>query len=175
MASSSSSSSSSNSGGPSLFQNPLAGWDLRRAGFALFTPMLLAFGGSVTPGVVSPGGGAAAVSVAVGRPPAAHAIDSIKVGSCLLQNCQVRWRWKGEAETLGCQRGGWGVLCLLYLWPLHIFTPTTIWLASIPLRNRHNTQLELARCILDPKCLANIICLNTCNGRPDEVKKVVMC
>ncbi len=33
-----------------------------------------------------------------------------------------------------------------------------------------NTQLELARCLLDPKCLANIICLNTCNGRADEVR-----
>lgn len=59
----------------------------------------------------------------VGRPPAAHAIDSIKVGSCLLQNC----------------------------------------------------QLELARCILDPKCLANIICLNTCNNRPDEAGCQIGC
>ena len=104
------SSSSSSSGGPSLFTNPLAGWDLRRAGFALFTPMLLAFGGSVTPGVPPPGGGGAAVSVAGGRPPAAHAIDSIKVGSCLLQNCQVRG--KRKAETLGWSRGVGVAMCV---------------------------------------------------------------
>ncbi|CAM9476966.1 unnamed protein product [Scytosiphon promiscuus] len=27
---------------------------------------------------------------------------------------------------------------------------------------------ELASCLLNPKCFANIICLQTCNGRPDE-------
>eukprot|EP00903_Cladosiphon_okamuranus_P014027 g13044.t1 len=27
---------------------------------------------------------------------------------------------------------------------------------------------ELALCLLNPKCFANIICLQTCNGRPDE-------
>lgn len=75
----------------------------------------MAFGGGVG---MDPQGG-----MTVGRPPAAHAIDSIKVGSCLLQNC----------------------------------------------------QLELARCILDPKCLANIICLNTCNNRPDEAGCQIGC
>lgn len=29
-------------------------------------------------------------------------------------------------------------------------------------------QKELAQCILNPKCFANVICLNTCNNRPDE-------
>lgn len=36
-------------------------------------------------------------------------------------------------------------------------------------------QLELARCILDPKCLANIICLNTCNDKADEVGCQIRC
>ena len=60
----------------------------------------------------------------------------------------------------------------LYLCPLRIPHPDQ------HLIGFHSTtkppQLELARCILDPKCLANIICLNTCNGRSDEVRKVVM-
>lgn len=38
-----------------------------------------------------------------------------------------------------------------------------------------NCQLELAKCILDPKCFANIICLNTCNNRPDEVQCQIKC
>lgn len=29
-------------------------------------------------------------------------------------------------------------------------------------------QKELTQCILNPKCFANVICLNTCNNRPDE-------
>ena len=29
-------------------------------------------------------------------------------------------------------------------------------------------QKELAQCMLNPKCFANVICLNTCNNRPDE-------
>lgn len=29
-------------------------------------------------------------------------------------------------------------------------------------------RLPLAKCILNPNCLANVICINTCNGKPDE-------
>lgn len=36
-------------------------------------------------------------------------------------------------------------------------------------------QKELAQCILDPKCLANVICLNTCNNRPDEAACQIRC
>ena len=36
-------------------------------------------------------------------------------------------------------------------------------------------QKELAQCILNPKCLANVICLNTCNGRPDEATCQIKC
>ncbi|CAM9752767.1 unnamed protein product [Choristocarpus tenellus] len=32
----------------------------------------------------------------------------------------------------------------------------------------NSCQKELASCVLNPKCFANIICLQTCNGRPDE-------
>ncbi|KAH7444891.1 hypothetical protein KP509_02G096200 [Ceratopteris richardii] len=31
-------------------------------------------------------------------------------------------------------------------------------------------RVELARCIADPKCAANIACLQTCNNRPDETE-----
>ena len=36
-------------------------------------------------------------------------------------------------------------------------------------------QKELAQCILNPKCLANVICLNTCNGRKDEAECQIKC
>jgi len=29
-------------------------------------------------------------------------------------------------------------------------------------------QLPLLKCITNPNCLANVICINTCNGKPDE-------
>ena len=29
-------------------------------------------------------------------------------------------------------------------------------------------RVPLAKCILNPNCLANVICINTCNGKPDE-------
>jgi len=36
-------------------------------------------------------------------------------------------------------------------------------------------QKELAQCILNPKCFANVICLNTCNNRPDESECQIRC
>ena len=36
-------------------------------------------------------------------------------------------------------------------------------------------QKELAQCILNPKCLANVICLNTCNDRKDEAECQIKC
>ena len=35
--------------------------------------------------------------------------------------------------------------------------------------------LPLAECIANPKCLANVICINTCNGRPDEIDCQIEC
>jgi violaxanthin de-epoxidase len=36
-------------------------------------------------------------------------------------------------------------------------------------------QLPLAKCIANPKCLANVVCINTCNGKKDEVGCQVKC
>ena len=36
-------------------------------------------------------------------------------------------------------------------------------------------QKELAQCVLNPKCLANVVCLNTCNGRKDEAECQIRC
>lgn len=36
-------------------------------------------------------------------------------------------------------------------------------------------QKELAQCVLNPKCFANIICLNTCNDRKDEAECQIKC
>ena len=35
--------------------------------------------------------------------------------------------------------------------------------------------LPLAQCVTNPKCLANVICINTCNGRPDEIECQIEC
>jgi hypothetical protein len=60
---------------------------------------------------------AALVCAPMAIPPgAALAADSVKIGTCLLQKCQV----------------------------------------------------ELAKCLGDPKCFQNIVCLNTCNGLSPE-------
>lgn len=85
---------------------------LKRLGFSLALPLL-----------VNVNAGALFSAHPTLQPPAAQAVDSVKVGACLLQNC----------------------------------------------------KLELARCILDPKCLANVICLQTCNNRPDEVGCQIGC
>lgn len=36
-------------------------------------------------------------------------------------------------------------------------------------------QLPLAKCVLNPKCMANIICINTCNGKEDEIGCQIKC
>jgi hypothetical protein len=36
-------------------------------------------------------------------------------------------------------------------------------------------QLPLLKCISNPKCLANVICINTCNGREDEIGCQIQC
>mmetsp|Transcript_42177 Transcript_42177/g.83013 ORF Transcript_42177/g.83013 Transcript_42177/m.83013 type:complete len:441 (+) Transcript_42177:104-1426(+) len=36
-------------------------------------------------------------------------------------------------------------------------------------------QVELARCVTNPACLANLACIQTCNGRPDESACQIKC
>jgi violaxanthin de-epoxidase len=36
-------------------------------------------------------------------------------------------------------------------------------------------QLPLAKCIVNPNCLANVICINTCNGKADETGCQIQC
>lgn len=36
-------------------------------------------------------------------------------------------------------------------------------------------QIPLAKCIASPNCLANVICINTCNGKEDEVGCQIKC
>ncbi|GKY94468.1 hypothetical protein MPSEU_000412700 [Mayamaea pseudoterrestris] len=35
--------------------------------------------------------------------------------------------------------------------------------------------IPLGKCILNPKCLANVACINTCNNRPDEIECQIKC
>jgi VDE lipocalin domain len=35
--------------------------------------------------------------------------------------------------------------------------------------------LPLAQCIADPRCLANVVCIQTCTGRPDEIACQIKC
>ncbi len=36
-------------------------------------------------------------------------------------------------------------------------------------------SLPLGKCIVNPNCLANVICINTCNNRPDETECQIEC
>jgi violaxanthin de-epoxidase len=36
-------------------------------------------------------------------------------------------------------------------------------------------RLPLAKCIANPKCLLNVACINTCNGRDDEIECQIQC
>lgn len=36
-------------------------------------------------------------------------------------------------------------------------------------------RVPLAKCVLNPKCLANVICINTCNGKEDETGCQIQC
>lgn len=36
-------------------------------------------------------------------------------------------------------------------------------------------RLPLAKCIANPKCLLNVACINTCNGRDDEIECQIKC
>jgi len=36
-------------------------------------------------------------------------------------------------------------------------------------------QLELAKCVTNPSCLANLVCIQTCNGKPDEAACQIRC
>jgi VDE lipocalin domain len=36
-------------------------------------------------------------------------------------------------------------------------------------------SVPLAKCITSPQCLANVICINTCNNRPDEIDCQIGC
>mmetsp|Transcript_17057 Transcript_17057/g.34470 ORF Transcript_17057/g.34470 Transcript_17057/m.34470 type:complete len:481 (-) Transcript_17057:177-1619(-) len=47
--------------------------------------------------------------------------------------------------------------------------------AAIGLCLLKKCQLPLAKCILNPNCLANVICINTCNGKPDETGCQIDC
>lgn len=38
-----------------------------------------------------------------------------------------------------------------------------------------NCQAALAGCLADAKCLENLVCLQTCNGRPDETECQIRC
>jgi len=36
-------------------------------------------------------------------------------------------------------------------------------------------SVQLGKCVLNPKCLANVVCINTCTGRPDEIECQIKC
>jgi VDE lipocalin domain len=36
-------------------------------------------------------------------------------------------------------------------------------------------SVQLGKCIASPMCLANVVCINTCNNRPDEIECQIKC
>eukprot|EP00590_Aulacoseira_subarctica_P011961 CAMPEP_0172434226 /NCGR_PEP_ID=MMETSP1064-20121228/70519_1 /TAXON_ID=202472 /ORGANISM="Aulacoseira subarctica , Strain CCAP 1002/5" /LENGTH=440 /DNA_ID=CAMNT_0013182429 /DNA_START=166 /DNA_END=1488 /DNA_ORIENTATION=- len=47
--------------------------------------------------------------------------------------------------------------------------------AAIGLCLLKQCRAPLAKCILNPKCLANVICINTCSGQPNETACQIKC
>lgn len=47
--------------------------------------------------------------------------------------------------------------------------------AAIGLCLLNKCRVPLAKCILNPNCLANVICINSCNGKEDEVGCQIEC
>ena len=47
--------------------------------------------------------------------------------------------------------------------------------AAIGLCLLNKCRVPLAKCILNPNCLANVICINSCNGKPDETGCQIEC
>ena len=38
-----------------------------------------------------------------------------------------------------------------------------------------HVQEQLAKCVADPTCAENLVCLNNCNGRQDETECQIRC
>ena len=98
-------------------------------------------------------------STLVATPAPALALDGAKIGACLIQKCPcVRAASNPRAQ---------GVL------------DPKAWKAPIRVSpsSRHSRvcRLPLARCVTDPSCAANLACIQTCTGRPDEGDCQVAC
>ncbi|CAM9150516.1 unnamed protein product, partial [Ascophyllum nodosum] len=73
-------------------------------------------------------------------------------------------RWFAGVALAGALLGGGAIISPLE--PSLAATPAET--KEIGLCLLGQCQAELTQCLLNPKCLANIICLQTCNGRSDE-------
>ena len=81
------------------------------------------------------------------------------------RNSGLNW-WKKPLLTLGI------LGCALSFTATPTIAADTIKVGKCLLQN---CQKELAQCVLNPKCLANVICLNACNGRTDEAECEIKC
>ena len=63
--------------------------------------------------------------------------------------------------------------------PALTLSPSPAWAATDPSQIVgclfQKCSVQLGKCILNPKCLANVVCINTCTGRPDEIGCQIKC
>ncbi|MFQ6669441.1 hypothetical protein Gotur_034693 [Gossypium turneri] len=92
--------------------------------------------------------------------PSAAAVDALKTCTCLLKECSFINEPPTSLITLDC--------ILKY-----------IKIKVLPLSNSMCNvilvRIELAKCIANPSCAANVACLQTCNDRPDETECQIKC
>ncbi|MBA0716243.1 hypothetical protein Golax_015088 [Gossypium laxum] len=92
--------------------------------------------------------------------PSAAAVDALKTCTCLLKECSFISEPPTSLITLDC------ILKYIKIKVL----PSSNSMCNVIL-----VRIELAKCIANPSCAANVACLQTCNDRPDETECQIKC
>ncbi|MBA0654120.1 hypothetical protein Goklo_021194 [Gossypium klotzschianum] len=92
--------------------------------------------------------------------PSAAAVDALKTCTCLLKECSFINEPPTSLITLDC------ILKYIKIKVL----PSSNSMCNVIL-----VRIELAKCIANPSCAANVACLQTCNDRPDETECQIKC
>ncbi|KAJ0013829.1 hypothetical protein Pint_20236 [Pistacia integerrima] len=98
--------------------------------------------------------------------PSAGAVDALKTCTCLLRECR-------DLPKFSAIHSRAELLLQLYVRSFPGISCGLFYLAFILTSRFH--RLELAKCISNPSCAANVACLQTCNNRPDETECQIKC
>ncbi|PNY17559.1 violaxanthin de-epoxidase chloroplastic-like [Trifolium pratense] len=106
--------------------------------------------------------------------PSADAVDALKTCACLLKECRKTDVTRGR----GYDFRGYDLM-ILYCDPSPSYVVNSEFLVQSLFPRRRSlldrTGVELAKCLANPSCAANIACLQTCNNRPDETECQIKC